>query len=140
MFSTGMLLFLKPGCQAEYKRRHDALWPDMAVAMKTAGVSMAIYLHEDKLFIFATARDEQAWNELESDPVTPRWDDFMSDILVSGDDGKPRTEVLSRMFAFGDCSDGAYSPNTRTVLPFCFAASQRNPPEEYASASTPSDG
>lgn len=29
---------LKPGCGAEYKKRHDALWPEMAEALRGAGL------------------------------------------------------------------------------------------------------
>src|SRR6478672_13720476 len=36
--------------------------------------------------------------------------------------------------------DGAYSPNTMTVFPLFWAFSHRKPPDEYAIASSPSDG
>src|SRR5258708_2976849 len=68
MFSIAQLLKLKPGCEQEYKKRHDELWPEMADAMRKAGVSMAVYLHENLLFVFATARDQHSWDELDRDP------------------------------------------------------------------------
>jgi L-rhamnose mutarotase len=102
MFSIGQLLKLKPGCEQEYIRRHDELWPEMDQAMRRAGVNMAIYLHENQLFLFATAASQNVWDELDRDPVTPRWDKYMSDILVSDDHGRPLVEDLRQMFAFGD--------------------------------------
>ena len=32
-------MFLNPGCVAEYKKRHDAIWPELVELLKTAGVS-----------------------------------------------------------------------------------------------------
>lgn len=29
---------IKPGMQAEYKRRHDQLWPEMRAMLKEAGI------------------------------------------------------------------------------------------------------
>jgi L-rhamnose mutarotase len=102
MFSIGQMLILKPGCEQEYKRRHDELWPEMAAAMRRAGVNMAIYLYENRLFLFATAASKNLWDELDHDPVTPRWDKYMSDILVSDEQGRPHIENLPQMFAFGE--------------------------------------
>jgi L-rhamnose mutarotase len=102
MFSIGQLLLLKPGCEQEYIRRHDELWPEMGEAMRRAGVNMAIYLHDNQLFLFATAASQHVWDELDRDPVTPRWDKYMSDILVSDDHGKPLVEDLRKMFSFGE--------------------------------------
>ena len=102
MFSIGLLLKLKPGCEQEYKKRHDELWPEMADAMHKAGVSMAIYRHENLLFIFATATDQQSWDELDRDPVTPRWDKYMSDVLEDDEHGKTFIKNLQQVFAFGE--------------------------------------
>ncbi|MEX0643138.1 MAG: L-rhamnose mutarotase [Pirellulales bacterium] len=104
MFSIGQLLKLKPGCEQEYKRRHDELWPEMAKAMHQAGVNMAIFLHDNLLFIFATATDQQSWEELDRNPVTPRWDKYMSDLLESDEHGKIFIKNLPQMFAFGEFS------------------------------------
>ena len=102
MFSTGLLLKLKPGCEQEYKQRHDELWPELAAAMHEAGVNMVIYLHENLLFIFATATSQQSWDDLDRRPVTHRWDKYMSDILEDGENGKTFIKTLPNMFTFGE--------------------------------------
>jgi L-rhamnose mutarotase len=102
MFSIGQLLELRPGCEQEYKKRHDELWPEMADAMRRAGVNMAIYLHGNLLFVFATAPDQHSWDALDRDPVTPRWDKYMSDILADDEHGKTFIKNLQQMFAFGE--------------------------------------
>lgn len=45
---------LKPGGAAEYQRRHDALWPELARALRTAGISdYSIFLDAETLTLFA---------------------------------------------------------------------------------------
>ena len=45
---------LFPGYEAEYKRRHAALWPELAALLKTAGVrDYSIFLDEETLLLFA---------------------------------------------------------------------------------------
>jgi L-rhamnose mutarotase len=102
MYSVGQVLKLKPGCEQEYIKRHDELWPAMADAMRRAGVNMVIYLHDNLLFVSATASDAKAWAELERDPVTPRWDRYMSDVLESDGNGGVFIKNLRQVFAFGD--------------------------------------
>ncbi|MGA0211688.1 MAG: L-rhamnose mutarotase, partial [Flavobacteriaceae bacterium] len=46
---------LKKGCEAEYKKRHDALWPELKSLLFQHGIdSYYIYLEEEsgKLFAF----------------------------------------------------------------------------------------
>jgi L-rhamnose mutarotase len=102
MHSIGQVLKLKPGCEQEYKKCHDELWPEMATAMRKAGVSMVIYSYENLLFVHATATDKHSWDELDRDPVMPRWDKYMSDVLEDDDHGKTFIKNLRQVFAFGD--------------------------------------
>jgi len=102
MISVGQILKLKSGFEREYKRRHDELWPEMAVAMSAAGVNMIIYLHENLLFLYANAPTQEAWDRLNNDPVTSRWDQYMGDILESREDGGVFIKDLPRMFKFGN--------------------------------------
>ena len=50
---------LKPGTVAEYKRRHDEIWPELAAAIRAAGISdYSIFLDEATLTftLFPTRR------------------------------------------------------------------------------------
>ena len=49
--SVAFCLRLRPGCEQEYRRRHDAIWPGMATALSGAGI-----LHFE---IFLEAHHEQ---------------------------------------------------------------------------------
>ena len=42
---------LKPGFEAEYKKRHAAIWPELSQALTAAGVSdYSIFLDEETLY------------------------------------------------------------------------------------------
>jgi L-rhamnose mutarotase len=43
---------LKPGVAAEYKKRHDEIWPELAAELRAAGVSdYSIFLDEETLIL-----------------------------------------------------------------------------------------
>jgi L-rhamnose mutarotase len=104
MKSIGLAMKLKPGCYDEYKRRHDDLWPELAAAMRRRGISMVIYRHEDHLFVYGTAPSEQVWKEMNDDPVTPRWNKYMAEVLQTDAQGNIIFIPLPQAFAFGDLS------------------------------------
>jgi L-rhamnose mutarotase len=48
---------LKQGVAAEYERRHDELWPDLAAALRKAGIfDYSIFLDEQTMSLFAVLR------------------------------------------------------------------------------------
>ena len=60
---------IKPGCKAEYQRRHAEIWPEMVEVLKAAGIcNYSIFYCNDELFgYYECAKDIL---ELEMDPVT----------------------------------------------------------------------
>lgn len=101
MKSVGLALKLRPGCYDEYKKRHDELWPDLAEAMKKRGISMVIYRHEETLFVYGTGPSQKEWDELGADPVTPRWNKYMSEVLQTDARGALIFISLPQAFKFG---------------------------------------
>jgi len=92
---------LKPGCAAEYKRRHDALWPELAQALREAGVSdYSIYLDESTLTLFAVqklAEGNQA-AALPEHPVVRRWWEWMAPLMETHPNHAPVCGELREMF------------------------------------------
>ena len=101
MKANGMALKLRPGCYDEYKKRHDELWPELADVMRENGINMAIYRFEDTLFIYGTAPSATAWQRVEDHPVTPRWNEYMAEVLETDDNGDLIFHTLPQAFAFG---------------------------------------
>ena len=94
-------MFLNPGCAAEYKRRHDAIWPELVRLLKDSGVSdYSIYLDDTNGVLFAVLRRaaSHGMDELPKHPVMQRWWAHMADIMRSHADGSPVVEPLPCLF------------------------------------------
>ncbi len=92
-------LRLRPGSEAEYKRRHDAIWPEMRDALLGAGIlQYEIHLNpaDGMLFAFILRRRDHRMDRLPETEVFQRWQAHMADILVRTD-GLLRVP-LERMF------------------------------------------
>ncbi len=101
MFHTAMTFQLKPGCYDEYKHAHDNLWPDIAASMSDNDVSMVVYHHQGRLFLFATAPSEAHWDRSRVHPALEKWHDYMATLMITDDDGHAVVEDLDEAFAFG---------------------------------------
>ena len=92
---------LHPGQADEYRRRHDAIWPDLAAALKDAGVSdYSIHLDRatNALFAVLWRSDGHGMDDLPSLPVMRRWWAHMADIMATNPDGSPVVEPLETVF------------------------------------------
>lgn len=89
------------GQAGEYRRRHDAIWPDLVEALKGAGVvDYRIYLDETthQLFAILTRRLDHSMDALPDAPVMRRWWAMMADIMDTGPDLAPETVSLTEVF------------------------------------------
>jgi L-rhamnose mutarotase len=94
---------LKPGTSAEYRRRHDALWPELATALREAGIyDYSIFLDEETLHLFAVLklRPDNERHQLPEHPVMLRWWSYMADLMETGTEPnqRPREWPLVPMF------------------------------------------
>ena len=92
---------LKPGFAAEYKRRHDEIWPELARELRAAGISdFSIFLDEDTHTLFAVRRvaDTRALAELPRLPVVKRWWQFMAPLMEVHPDDAPKEWPLKEVF------------------------------------------
>jgi L-rhamnose mutarotase len=94
---------LKPGVAVEYERRHDELWPDLAEALRKAGIhDYSIFLDEETMSLFAVLRlkPDNAKDALPLEPVMKRWWDYMADLMEVHPNNKPREWPLKPVFYF----------------------------------------
>lgn len=94
-------MVLDPGQAAEYKRRHDALWPEMKAALREAGISdYTIWLDPETNHLFATLvrADDQTMEALPLAEVNRRWWAYMADIMQYNDREEPVVVPLERVF------------------------------------------
>ncbi|MFB2598794.1 L-rhamnose mutarotase [Herbiconiux sp. P17] len=86
-------LQVKPELIPEYTRRHAAIWPDMAQALKDTGWNnYSLFLRPDGLLIgyFETPSLEAAQARMAATEVNARWQAEMSEFFVDLD-GDPDT-------------------------------------------------
>jgi L-rhamnose mutarotase len=91
------IMMLKPGCEAEYERRHGAIWPELAEAIRASGVSsFSIYRHG--LTLFAYQEFNAAVVAREPAPVMWRWWREMAALIETEPDLQPRRVMLKEIF------------------------------------------
>ena len=92
---------LHAGQDAEYKRRHDELWPDLAQLLKETGIrEYSIFLDPDTLHLFGVLEidDPARMDDLPSHPVMKRWWSYMKDIMDTNSDHSPVSVPLKEVF------------------------------------------
>ena len=97
-------MFLNPGQAAEYRRRHDAIWPELVSLLRESGISdYSIFLDEEHHVLFAVLkrRAGHTMDSLPQHPVMKRWWAHMGDIMRTNADGSPVVEALPRLFHMG---------------------------------------
>lgn len=101
MSRHAFLMQLKPGHEAEYKRRHEGIWPELANELKAAGISdYSIFLDPRTLTLFAvqTRTENNHVAELPNHPVMRRWWDYMADLMEVNSDKSPVCVPLEEVF------------------------------------------
>ena len=92
---------LKPGCALEYKKRHDAIWPELKAELRKAGVSdYSIYLDEktNTLFAFQYLADDATDAGLCQKEIVKKWWHMMKDVMDTNPDESPVSDPLREMF------------------------------------------
>ena len=92
---------LKPGVAAEYKKRHDEIWPELAAELRAAGVSdYSIFLDEETLTLFAVQKlsNDNTAAELPDSPIVRKWWDYMAPLMETHPDNSPVAKPLKEVF------------------------------------------
>lgn len=92
---------LFPGYEAEYRRRHAAIWPELQSLLKETGIrEYSIFLDEGTLLLFGcmVIDDPANLDRLPAHPVMQRWWEQMKDIMESHPDNSPVTRPLQEVF------------------------------------------
>jgi len=89
------------GQEAEYKRRHDVLWPELKELLDKTGVrEYTIFLDESTNHLFGVLKieDQRNLDELPHHPVMKKWWAYMKDIMESNPDNSPVSVPLQEVF------------------------------------------
>ena len=94
-------MYLNPGMEAEYIRRHDAIWPELAVLLRDAGIrDYSIHLDPETGALFGVLwrADDHRMDDLPSHPVMRKWWAHMADLMEVRLDNEPVTVPLTTVF------------------------------------------
>lgn len=89
------------GQEAEYQKRHDAIWPELSALLKDTGVSdYSIFLDEETNALFGVLKIQNPANleALPHHPVMKKWWAYMKDIMESNPDNSPVSTPLKGVF------------------------------------------
>ncbi|AYD04377.1 L-rhamnose mutarotase [Neorhizobium sp. NCHU2750] len=92
---------LNPGMEAEYRKRHDEIWPELVDLLHETGISdYSIYLDQqtDILFGVLTRPQGHGMKSLRDHPVMQRWWAHMADIMETNPDNSPVQTDLVTVF------------------------------------------
>lgn len=92
---------LKPGMEAEYKRRHDEIWPELADLIREQGIrTYSIYRYGLILFAYLE-RDEAPDPKASIEQVVWQWWEYMAPLMETNADFSPVQEPVDEMFHIG---------------------------------------
>jgi len=89
------------GKEDEYKKRHDAIWPELKSLLKTTGIEdYSIFLDEETNDLFGVLKIEDLMklDELPNHPVMKKWWSYMKDIMETNEDESPVSVRMSEVF------------------------------------------
>lgn len=83
MASYMWVLEVRPGCEDEYKRRHDEIWPELVAEIRQSGIrNYNIFRHGLHLFgYFETDDFEKSRHYLANSEANRRWGASMAPLM-----------------------------------------------------------
>lgn len=94
-------MYLKPGCEAEYEKRHAEIWPELKKLLSDNGVyDYSIFWDKETNLLFACqkTKGEAGSQDMGSNPVVRKWWEYMADIMETNEDNSPVSVGLREVF------------------------------------------
>ena len=101
MIRQAFKMKLHPGMEAEYERRHNALWPEMKEMIHAyGGRNYCSFLDPDTLVLCGDIEldDEAKWTASAETAICRKWWDYMADIMDVNPDNSPVCTPLKPVF------------------------------------------
>lgn len=92
---------LYDGCEQEYQKRHDNLWPEMKQMINEyGGKNYSIFLDAETntLYAYIEVESEELWNKSSETAICRKWWDHMADIMETNFDNSPISKDLKEVF------------------------------------------
>lgn len=93
-------MYLKPGFENEYKKRHAAIWPELKKLLEESGISdYSIFWDKETNILFAVQKtDGNGSQDLGDNPIVQKWWAYMTDIMDTNPDNSPISIPMEEVF------------------------------------------
>lgn len=93
-------MYLRPGFEQEYEKRHNKIWPELKELLKESGVSdYSIFWDRDTNLLFAVQNSAGTGSQnLGDTEIVKRWWAYMADIMDTNPDNSPISIELKEVF------------------------------------------
>ncbi|WP_321426385.1 L-rhamnose mutarotase [uncultured Bacteroides sp.] len=93
-------MYLKPGFEEEYQRRHNAIWPELKELLEKSGVSdYTIFWDKDTNVLFAVQKNDGSGSQdLGDNPIVQKWWAYMADLMETNPDNSPVSIPIKEVF------------------------------------------
>lgn len=94
-------MYLKSGCEAEYEKRHNEIWPELKKLLKDSGIyDYSIFWDKETNVLFAVQKTsgEGGSQDLGENPIVQKWWKYMADIMETNPDNSPVSIPLPELF------------------------------------------
>ena len=101
MIRKAFVMSVNPGSEAEYARRHQPIWEELAAVLRAHGVhNYSIHLLPEtrQLFGYAEIENEERWQSIAQTEVCRRWWKHMADVMPANPDSSPVSAPLQEVF------------------------------------------
>lgn len=101
MKSKAFKMYLKPGMEEEYKKRHREIWPELKQQLRQEGVyDYSIFLDRDTHTLFGVQKNRKDTDsqQMGDNELVRKWWDYMADILSVNPDNSPVSIELPEVF------------------------------------------
>lgn len=101
MQRVGFKMKLFKGKEAEYKKIHDEIWPELVDLLKRTGIEdYSIFWDKETNILFGVLKitDPALMSKLPGDPVMQKWWDGLKGIMETNPDASPISIPLQEVF------------------------------------------
>ncbi len=101
MIRKAFVMSVNAGAEAEYRLRHNPIWPDLERVLKDHGVhNYSIFLHPGtrQLFAYAEIESDEKWAAIAGTLECQKWWRHMSALMPHNADGSPVADDLGELF------------------------------------------
>ena len=101
MIRKAFVMSVHPGREAEYARRHQPIWDELAATLKAHGAhNYSIFLHPEtrQLFGYVEIEDDARWAAIAKTDVCQRWWKFMGEVMPANPEHSPVSRELKEVF------------------------------------------